>query len=547
MPNRTLSGTAFVLNLREILAITPAKWAFCWPTCLTAFRRYRERIRFRQPARLDLRVIASLGREIALTRPRRAFESNYMVRCEDIQRCSTISGISTALVAIVVGLLLLGCGLQKSTEPDSATGLPPEILSFIRDKETHARSLARELDLDISSDVWAFFATAQTGSVTDVTNAFERLKSRAGQYTGSRPDPKVTNPVWQTVVEVELAVEAFAGGDPRYSLAFGRGVIDSIPPGSIYFGGTDPGRGLVTALSRSHAEGDPVFTLTQNALADRYYLDYLRATYGDRIQVPDENDSRDAFEKYLQEARRRKESGQLLPGEQVDIVADPRGRDRIQVSGNVSVMAVNALLVKRIFEANEDREFFIEESFPLTWTYPHLTPHGYIFKLNREPLDSLPAETVRKDREFWLQQQKEMIGDWLVPETTIEEICVFARTVFGRRDFHDFTGDRSFVEDQYAHKLYSKLRASMAGMYWWRATNASNVGAREWMTDEAEFAYRQAFAMCPYSPETTYYLVQILTATDRFDDALRLAETALNLQPENEYFQSLVSRLKQDE
>lgn len=470
-----------------------------------------------------------------------------MVRCEDIQRGRTIRGISTALMAVVVGLLLLGCGVPEMGEPDSATSLPPEIRSFIRDKEAHARSLARELDLNISSDVWAFFATAHTGSVTDVTNAFERLKTRAGQYAGSRPDPKVTNPIWQTVVEVELAVEAFAGDDPRYSLAFGRGVIDSLPPGSIYFGGTDPGRGLVTALSRSHAEGDPIFTLTQNALADRYYLDYLRATYGERLQLPDENDSRAAFEEYLQEARRRKESGQLLPGEQVDIVKDPGGRDRIQVSGNVSVMAINALLVKRIFEANEDREFFIEESFPLTWTYPHLTPHGYIFKLNREPLDNLPAEIVRKDREFWRQQQKTMIGDWLGPETTIEEICSFARTVFGRRDFDDFTGDRLFVEDQYAHKLYSKLRASMAGMYWWRATNARTAEEREWMTDEAGFAYRQAFAMCPYSPEATYHLVQVLTAMDQLGDALRLAETARMLEPENEYFQSLVSQLKQDE
>jgi len=469
-----------------------------------------------------------------------------MVRCEDIQQGRTISGISTALMGFMSGLLLLGCGVPEKGESGSATSVPPEILTFIRNKETHARSLAKELDLNVSSDIWDFFATANSGSVNGVTNAFESLKNRAGQYAGSRPDPKVTNPIWQTVVEVELAVEAFAGGDPRYSLAFGRGVIDSIPPGSIYFGGTDPGRGLVTALSASHANADPIFTLTQNALADRNYLDYLRATYGGKIQVPGENDSRDAFEEYLQDAGRRKKSGQLLPGEQVDVVADPSGRDRIQVSGNVSVMAINALLVKSVFEANEDREFFIEESFPLTWTYPHLTPHGYIFKLNREPLDSLPAEIVQKDREFWIQQQKDMIGDWLGPETTIEEICSFARTVFGRRDFTGLKGERQFVENEYAHKLYSKLRASMAGMYWWRATNASTVKEREWMSDEAGFAYRQAFAMCPYSPEATYHLVQVLTATEQTEDALRLAETALFLNREDEYLKSLVSQLKQE-
>ena len=61
---------------------------------------------------------------------------------------------------------------------------------------------------------------------------------------------------------------------------YANDIIASIPPGSIYFGGTDPGRFLITAMEKSQVNADPFFLLTQNALADGNYLDYLRSMYG---------------------------------------------------------------------------------------------------------------------------------------------------------------------------------------------------------------------------------------------------------------------------
>src|SRR5207248_5568174 len=57
----------------------------------------------------------------------------------------------------------------------------------------------------------------------------------------------------ETIValEIEGAFEQFAAGVEDYSLAFGRDVIDSIPPGSVYFSGTDSARGVVTVLCKS--------------------------------------------------------------------------------------------------------------------------------------------------------------------------------------------------------------------------------------------------------------------------------------------------------
>ena len=72
----------------------------------------------------------------------------------------------------------------------------------------------------------------------------------------------------------------------------------------------------------------------------------------------------------------------MKPGEDVKIDR----RTQVQVSGQVAVMNINGLLTKVIFDHNPKNEFFVEESFPLDWMYPHLTPFGIIMKINRQPL-----------------------------------------------------------------------------------------------------------------------------------------------------------------
>ena len=76
-------------------------------------------------------------------------------------------------------------------------------------------------------------------------------------------------------------------------------------------------------------------------------------------------------------------------------------------------MEINGLLVKTIFDKNPDREFYIEESFPLDWMYPNLEPHGLIIKINRQPLPELSDEIVQRDHDYWTKYIQPMIGDWL--------------------------------------------------------------------------------------------------------------------------------------
>ncbi len=62
------------------------------------------------------------------------------------------------------------------------------------------------------------------------------------------------------------------------------------------------------------------------------------------------------------------------------------------------------------------------------------------------------------------------------------------------------------------------------------------------MLKEADFAFRQAFAFCPYSPEAVFRYVQLLLQTRRFDDALLIAETCLKLDPYNGQVRGLVEQ-----
>jgi hypothetical protein len=57
--------------------------------------------------------------------------------------------------------------------------------------------------------------------------------------------------VWPEIQEMMGTYEQFHYFDDKWLRRFGEGIIDSVPRGSIYFGGTDEGRFVVTALMES--------------------------------------------------------------------------------------------------------------------------------------------------------------------------------------------------------------------------------------------------------------------------------------------------------
>ena len=447
------------------------------------------------------------------------------------------------MVAILgIGLGAGGCAKNQPAtwnsfkNPETAA----QLKSFVAEKEAQANAATNE----IPSEFHAFFAAAAKGDWLRVSNMFVEFRKHAGQYEHSgKTDKRLHGTAWQAVLETWGALDAFGEGDEKYSAMFGNDIIESIPPGSIYFGGTDPGRFLVTAMCKSQVNADPFFVLTQNALADGGYLTCLRSMYGNKIYVPTDADSQRCFGDYAADVQRRSQQNKLRPGESFKMVDG-----KPQISGQVSVMEINGLMVKIILDKNPGREFYIEESFPFDWMYPHLEPHGLIFKINRQPLPGLSNEIVEQDHDYWRGLVRPMIGGWLNDDTSVAEVAAFAKKTFGKQDFTGFSGDPRFIQNAYSHKTFSKLRSSLAGLYAWRMQHAAGATEKERMAREADFAFRQTWALCPYSPEAVFRYVNFLLEQKRVADALIVAETATQMPSmqgkDGEQLRALVKQLK---
>jgi len=294
----------------------------------------------------------------------------------------------------------------------------------------------------------------------------------------------------------------------------------------------------------------------------------LGGVYPDtEIYTASNEDSQRCFSEYMADAQERMKKGQLRPGEDVRVVDN-----KVQVSGQVAVMAINGLLTKVIFDHNPDHEFYVEESFPLDWMYPHLTPYGIIMKINRQPIPELTEEIVRRDHEFWSQYSQRLIGNWITYDTTVSNVCAFAEKTYVHHDYRGFKGDPRFIRDDDGQKAFSKLRSSIAGVYAWRIDDCSKqvndlqiqlqkltapaeIQAvqreiqkvsthQQRVLKEAEFAFKQAFAFCPYSPEALYRYVNILIRNGRIDDARMMAGVAKKLDPDNPGLDNLIKELE---
>lgn len=462
-----------------------------------------------------------------------------------------LAGLSSAII------FTAGCS--------KPSGLDPDLARFVADKRVEVQQLAKAQTNEIPEHVWRFFDAVQQNDFRGASNWFEELRVEGGHVRpvskpvpgflgklwawvksffkshglgAGPPSPFFRSAAWPVLVETYGTFEQFNSWDSKWLHRFGRDVISSIPTNSIYFGGTDPGRFIISALSESQREGRPFFTVTQNQFADGTYLECLRTIYGAKLYIPTAADMEHAFQDYIKDAQHRYETGKLRPGEDFRMTSG-----RVQVSGQVAVMDINGRIAKILVEKNPDHEFYVEESFPLDWMYPQLSPHGLILKLNPNPLPELNEDVVRKDRDYWNRYVKELIGENFAGDTTVNEACDFVKKVYVEKYLAGFKGDPTFLKDEAARKCYSKLRSSIGGLYVWRAKHAKAKAEEERMRKEADLAFNQAFALCPTSPEAVFRYVNLLLDQDRQAEAMRIAELSLRLDPLNAAMHSLADRL----
>ena len=413
--------------------------------------------------------------------------------------------------------------------------------------------------------------------------------------------PPFVAPDGKLSYDARLRAEAMKGSNAKL-------VYPEMARKAVLFGGTDPGRFCPTYMIFCESfippkckPRDPdfdrrdVYIITQNALADQTYLEYIRAHYNRSTQIdspffqgmflwlqdlfrpkiefkrsttnyfarlvapldryftdlgarveqrrraegvypppeiltPSPGDHEQSFNEYMADAQRRMQLNQLKPNEDVRL---DKESGRLTVQGQVAVMSINGLLTKVIFDKNPTNEFYVEESFPLDWMFPYLEPYGIIMKINRQPLPEMTEEMVKRDHEFWSQYSQRLIGNWITYDTPVKEVCEFAQRVNEGRDYKGFSGDRKFIRDDQAQKSFSKLRSSIGGLYTWRYTYARTTAEKDRMFKEADFAFRQAFAFCPFSPEAVYRYTTLLASVGRLEDALQIIETALRFDRDN--------------
>ncbi len=229
------------------------------------------------------------------------------------------------------------------------------------------------------------------------------------------------------------------------------------------------------------------------------------------------------------------------------------------ISQESAVWEINSDLTKAIFEENPEHEFYLEESMPLPWMYPHLVPYGIILEIERTPSGEWSADQQKniltRDRAFWTQYMDRLIGKEIVePSTPMPDICNWINQVYVRRNHASHTPiQKRFLRSYVSQRAFSKLRLSIAKLYDWRSKNIDNLKKnlpidskkstareqylnkrQEELLKEADFAFRQAYALCPVSAETVHEYLIFLLRNGRIEDAHLLLATSLRMDPSDD-------------
>ena len=309
--------------------------------------------------------------------------------------------------------------------------------------------------------------------------------------------------------------------DHWFGYNYGADMMRPMEKNAVYYGGSDPGRFVPTYMAFVESQQDnrwkrdpdfdrrDVTVITQNALCDNFYCQYIRDQYDPRFRPSQFT----PFEKWLGRDRAYPQdpvtcvSPEELTASWSEYESLPTVAARIKSGGPVvrpgtnDVFEINSIVARKIFEKNKkNHAFYLEQSIPMDWTYPYLLPSGLIFKLNPEPLDSLPAGVVEEDRKFWDAYSAHLLQD------------------------------PKFHLDPDATLSFGKLASWHADLYRYRK-----------LEKEQEYWLKIAVALCPQLQDAVSNLSRLYIRQERFDDALAVLNQAQVDDPRNEAYEPLIN------
>lgn len=357
-----------------------------------------------------------------------------------------------------------------------------KLAQFTQSRRALARSMAKKKGVKVPDDVEKFFATLESGDWAETERQFNELGKRSGQYEGSTHSEEL-NPVWCAVLDAYGVAEQVHLWPAQELLDYGGAILDSLRPGMVYVGGTDNGRWIPELLNETSG-GEQHIIITQNALADSRYLEFVNTLYGDRFSTVSDDEAQQVFQTYVQDAQRRFEHDQRFPDEprQIRPGEDVKEVDgKVEVGGQTVVMAINEKLLQTFMAKNPDLSFALQESFPLKGTYADAMPLGPLMELRAQ--DAQTGFTPRdadQSLDFWRSA---------------------AEKLFANPD-----GASSSAFKSYSHD----------------AVSAANLLAARNFPEEAEEAYRLASRLWPENPEPIGGLADVLKSGGREAEARRL-------------------------
>jgi hypothetical protein len=308
-----------------------------------------------------------------------------------------------------------GGRLLSSNPPRSAEQIVAEkVVQFGKSRRKIVQDISARFGEKIPEEVQKFFDAVEAGDWAETDRLFQSMAKRSGQYDSSEPPDPALNRFWPAVLEAYGVAEQAHLLPAKELLKFGEDVMATLRPGMVYVGGTDAGRFVPTLLAETSSGEHPV-VLTQNALCDSRYLDYIQFLYGDRLDLPTQEDSARLFAEFNAEAKKRLEHDEQFPDEPKQIRHREnitRKGDEIEVSGSTAVMDINERLLQMILQRNPELGFALQESFPFKSVYGDATPAGPILELRaRNQGEALSAGAAAESVEYWRQTAAQMKPD----------------------------------------------------------------------------------------------------------------------------------------
>src|SRR5688572_13135557 len=147
------------------------------------------------------------------------------------------------LLSALVVMTLHVRAAERDAVPASqaATNVPAKVLSFCAEKERQVEQLATRYKLPMIEVVSNYFDAAKKGDWGQASDLYPEITGLLRNSPEDKNRQRLEAVTSSAVLEVRLAFDQFIEGEPKYALAFGSDVVQSLPRGSVYFGGTDPG------------------------------------------------------------------------------------------------------------------------------------------------------------------------------------------------------------------------------------------------------------------------------------------------------------------